>query len=250
MQFPVTIPIGPWDLHPHPVFEVLGYALGFQLFLALRRRNGDVLATGQRPLVVLAAIAGAIMGSKILAWLIDPAATWTQRADVQTWFAGKTIVGGLLGGLIAVEGTKRVLGITQSTGDLYALPLCIGIAVGRVGCLLTGLADRTHGTATSLPWGIDFGDGIARHPTQIYEMLFLIGLASLLLVQQRRPHEPGDQFRLFMVGYLAWRFVVGFIQPAPEFLGLAAIQWACAAGLVYYARHVPRLVAFRSPTHA
>lgn len=87
---------------------------------------------------------------------------------------GKTIVGGLLGSWFAVELGKKLEGITTRTGDLFAIPLCIGIAVGRVGCLLAGLADDTYGKPTSLLWAVDFGDGIARHPTQAYEILFCV----------------------------------------------------------------------------
>ena len=238
MQFPVLLPIGPWLVHPHPVFESLGYLVGFQVFLALRRRAGEHLAEGQRPLLILAAIVGAIVGSKVLAWLVDPSTVWAHRTEWQAWAEGKTIVGGLLGGHLAVELAKQRMGITRSTGDLYAIPLALGIAVGRIGCFLTGLSDRTYGNPTSLPWGVDFGDGIARHPTQLYEMAVLGVLAIVLLRRMLKGHPEGHLFRLFMASYLGWRLLVGFIQPGATFLGLAAIQWACVAGLLYY---VPRL---------
>jgi prolipoprotein diacylglyceryltransferase len=99
---------------------------------------------------------------------------------------GKTIVGGLLGGLIAVEWTKRRIGVIRSTGDDMALPLAAGMCIGRVGCFLTGLGDHTYGTPTSLPIGVDFGDGIPRHPTQLYEIAFLLALGALLLVLRVR----------------------------------------------------------------
>ena len=76
---------------------------------------------------------------------------------------GKTMVGALVFGLVFVEVIKRYVSIKQSTGDLYAIPLAFGIAIGRIGCFLTGLADNTYGVATGLPWGVDFGDGIRRH---------------------------------------------------------------------------------------
>ncbi len=75
---------------------------------------------------------------------------------------GKTIVGALIFGLISVELMKRYIGVRQSTGDLYAIPLALGIAIGRIGCFLTGLSDNTYGTPTTLPWAINFGDGIPR----------------------------------------------------------------------------------------
>lgn len=230
MDFPAFLHVGPWTVHPHPVFEALGYAVGFQLFLALRRRHGDPVQE-QRAVLVLCAVLGALVGSKVLAWSVDPAALWAGRGDWRTWVEGKTIVGGLLGGLVAVELAKRRMGIVQPTGDLYAVPLAVGIAIGRVGCFLTGLDDRTYGTATGWDWGVDFGDGVLRHPTQLYEAVFLLGVLVPALLTLRA--RPGDRFRLFMAGYLGWRLLVGFIQPSPTFLGLAALQWACVAGLLY-----------------
>jgi len=93
---------------------------------------------------------------------------------------GKTIVGALVFGLIAVVLMKRYIGLRQSTGDLYAIPLALGIAIGRIGCFLTGLSDNTYGTPTNLPWAINFGDGIPRNPTQLYEIVFLIVLIPCL----------------------------------------------------------------------
>jgi phosphatidylglycerol---prolipoprotein diacylglyceryl transferase len=93
---------------------------------------------------------------------------------------GKTIVGALIFGLISVELIKRYIGLRQSTGDLYAIPLALGIAIGRIGCFLTGLSDNTYGTPTNLPWAINFGDGIPRHPTQLYEIAVLLLLIPCL----------------------------------------------------------------------
>ena len=252
MDFPAYLEVGPWSIHPHPVFEALAYALGFQVFLALRRQAGDPVQH-QRPWLVLAAIAGALVGAKVVALLVDPSALWAGRAEPLTWIEGKSIVGGLLGGLVAVEATKKVLGIRAATGDLYAIPLTLGIAIGRLGCFLTGLDDRTYGDPTSLPWGVDFGDGVARHPTPLYEVGFvLLVLLPALVWLRSRPHVAGDQFKLFMVGYLAWRLLVDFIQPGWTLIGLSTIQWACLAGLAYYAPDVARLTRLavpRRPVH-
>jgi len=103
---------------------------------------------------------------------------------------GKTIVGALIGGLLAVELIKRYIGFSTSTGDLYAIPLAVGIAIGRIGCFLTGLSDNTYGIPTSLPWGIDFGDGISRHPTQLYEIIFLAALIPFLYRVLRDINSP------------------------------------------------------------
>lgn len=240
MQFPVDIAFGPLRLHPHFVFETLAYAVGFRAYLGQRRRRGDVIDDGTRWSVVAAAIAGAAIGSKILYWFEDPAATWEHLADPVFLLQGKTIVGGLIGGLIGVEMTKRVLGVRVSTGDLFAVPLAIGIAIGRIGCFLTGLSDATYGRQTRLPWGVDFGDGIRRHPTQLYEVLFLVALAVLLTAFAKREHENGAVFKLFMVAYLGFRLVLDFLKPGTALAGLTALQWAALATLIYYGDAVRR----------
>ena len=119
-------------------------------------------------------------------------------------------------------------------------------AIGRIGCFLTGLDDHTYGIPTSLPWGVDFGDGIPRHPTQIYEIIFLLLLAAMIVRRSQQPHENGDLFKLFMVGYMAFRLLVDFLKPGVTVAGLSLLQWACVAVLVYYARDVRRWIISRA----
>lgn len=219
--------------HPmlHPVFETLGYTCGYAWYRRARLRSGDLLGDEQRWTVIAAAAIGALLGSRILGLLEQ---TPSLKMTWQSIFlpGGKTIVGGLLGGWLAVEMVKRLRRIQSRTGDLFVIPLCIGIAVGRIGCFLAGLADDTYGTPTKLPWGVDFGDGIARHPTQLYELLFLGLLALVLNHYNRRTHPEGATFRLFLAAYLAWRLAVDFIKPQPLVHGMNLIQWSCVAGLV------------------
>jgi prolipoprotein diacylglyceryltransferase len=131
---------------------------------------------------------------------------------------------------LGVEIVKRFSGIHRRTGDLFALPLCVGIAVGRIGCLLAGLADDTFGKPTSLPWAVDLGDGIGRHPVQVYEILFLILLG--LMVSTRAKLPEGARFRIFLGGYLAWRLVIDFLKPQPLIDGMNLIQWSCVGGIL------------------
>ena len=175
------------------------------------------------------------LGSKLLYWLEDPAATLAHWNDLIFLLGGKTIVGGLLGGLIGVEWIKKRRGIARRTGDLFAIPLAVGIAVGRIGCFLAGLGDQTYGVATSLPWGVDFGDGIARHPVQLYESAYALLLAGVLsMAGSRRPPE-GSLFRLFLVLYLGFRLAVDFWKPGAPLAGLTSLQWCCAGAVLYYA---------------
>ena len=244
LQFPVHLRAGPVDLPLHLLLESLAYLIGFRLYLSQRQRRGDHLGERTRGWVVVAAVLGAAAGSKLTYWLSDPGLL-AQRAaagDVVFVMAGKSIAGALAGGLIAVEAVKRRLGVTRATGDLFAVPLAVGIAVGRIGCFLAGLPDHTHGLPASLPWAVDFGDGIPRHPAQLYEVLFLLLLLPLLLRLQRppvpggRPRAEGDVFKAFMVGYFAFRLLLEFLKPGVPLFALNAIQWVCLGVLLYYAQ--------------
>jgi len=223
----------PFVAHPelHPVFEALAYAGGYGAYKLERGRAGDFLSDERRWVTIAAAAVGALMGSRVLG-LVEQAPRMGLSWRMLLQPGGKTIVGGLLGGWLAVEIVKLLLKIKSRTGDVYAIPLCVGIAIGRIGCFVAGLADDTYGTATTLPWGVDFGDGVRRHPTQLYEMVFLLLLAGVLWGMSKRPHRNGALFRVFMASYLSWRLVVDFIKPQPLVDGLNMIQWACVAGLI------------------
>ncbi|GIP38534.1 hypothetical protein J31TS4_18140 [Paenibacillus sp. J31TS4] len=122
MTFPVYLHLGPWTLHPHVVFEFLAYFIGFRVYLYTRRK--DRIPVQHAISVLVGATVGAALGSKLLAWFEDPALTWQHLLhDPLALMGGKTIVGGLLGGLIGVELTKKLIGWTRSTGDDFALPL-------------------------------------------------------------------------------------------------------------------------------
>ncbi|MEP6769595.1 MAG: prolipoprotein diacylglyceryl transferase family protein [Acidobacteriota bacterium] len=229
------------DFSVHQVLEALAYAAAGLLYLRDRRRAGDALADPDRLSLIVAAAVGAAIGSRALYWLCDPGLTARHWREVSYLAGGKTIVGALLGGLIAVELRKRAMGVIRPTGDLYVLPLCAGIAIGRVGCFLAGPLDHTAGRPTALPWGIAWGDSIRRHPTALYEVVFVLFLAWLL-GSDPVSARPGLKFALFLSAYLAFRLAIDFLKPEPPPLaaGLTAIQLACIAGLIYYSAIIPR----------
>jgi prolipoprotein diacylglyceryltransferase len=248
MTFPYEFHLLGLRLHPHAVMEICGYTGGSQLYFFLRRREKRLappVPIEANLWLLVGCVFGALFGAKILALL----ESWREiQAEVAAGntialLAGKTIVGGLLGGWIGVEIAKRIQGIRRSTGDLFVFPLIIGIALGRVGCFLTGLADHTCGIATNLPWGIDFGDGIRRHPTQLYEIFWLLEMGVLLtvmkVVRARKARwfsvldVSGSLFRLFLIGYFGFRFFVEFIKPSDKpLLGLSAIQATCLVAVI------------------
>ncbi|ASS75264.1 diacylglyceryl transferase [Tumebacillus algifaecis] len=234
MTFPVYLHLGSLTIHPHFLFETLAYMIGFRVYLYTRSKERTPV---DKALYVIAgAIVGAALGSKILYWLEDPAQTMQRWNDLVYLMEGKTIVGGLLGGLIGVEIAKKMIGWTRSTGDDFALPLILGMMIGRIGCFLTGLSDHTYGTETTWFTGVDFGDGVLRHPTQLYEIAFLAVLGAALIAVRKRPQlHNGALFQFFMIGYLGFRLVIDFIKPTPHpYLILNNIQLACIAGLIYY----------------
>ena len=225
----------------HALFELLAYAVAFYWLRRQRRTAPDFLAPVQRWTLIAAAIVGAALGSKVLHHLAHPG-LWAQHfAEPRALLGGKTIVGALLGGWWSVEWLKARMGVRRRTGDLYVMPLLIGMAIGRLGCFLAGLSDDTFGVATSLPVAIDFGDGVPRHPVQLYEVAFLVALAWGV----RRPwvtQREGRAFRIFLAAYLGFRLAVDFWKPYERVAGLGVLQWACVLGLLILARG-----ALRSP---
>jgi prolipoprotein diacylglyceryltransferase len=227
----------------HTIFEAAAYMLGFRLFLRERRRRAlPALADRDAGLaVVVGGIVGAAVGAKMAYWLYDPAYAfsggWARLLE------GKSIIGALLGGLSGVEIAKKLDGIQGSTGDAFVWPLMLGMGIGRIGCFLSGLNDHTAGNPTALPWGVDFGDGIARHPTQLYEVMFLALWAALLAWRGKYLKQAGDLFRAFMVGYLSYRLCIEFIRPMPmQYFGfLSGLQLLCIAGLLDYHRDIGRI---------
>ena len=125
-----------------------------------------------------------------------------------------------------------------STGDLMVTPIVLGLMLGRVGCFLAGLNDDTHGLPTTLPWGLDLGDGLPRHPSALYEIAFLALLGGLLHRHRARwAAVPGLRFKLFLAAYLLWRLTGDTLKPVRvEYPGgLSGIQWVCALALLAYA---------------
>ncbi|NVE00840.1 prolipoprotein diacylglyceryl transferase [Massilia sp. BJB1822] len=234
----------------HLLFEWLALAGGFQLYRWQRRRaSQEGVLQGSSFSVVLGCILGAAIGNKLVFWIEYPHLWQSAAASLGAWAAGQSLVGGLLGGLLGVELAKKLARVRHSTGDGFILPLIAGTVIGRIGCFLAGLNDGTYGLPTDLPWGVDFGDGVARHPTQIYDMLFVLAWGGWLLRQRPRwAGQAGFAFKLYLAGYLAWRLLVDAIKPLPYDYGagLSGIQLVCLLALLCYtplivqqARRVP-----------
>jgi prolipoprotein diacylglyceryltransferase len=148
----------------------------------------------------------------------------------------KSIMGGLFGGLIGVEVSKKIINEKQSSGDLFTFPIILGIIIGRIGCFLSGTNEFTYGNETDFFTGMDLGDGLMRHPTSLYEIIFLILLFLILQkIKVSTAKENGLLFKIFMISYFGFRFLIEFIKPNIFYvLGLSSIQLLCISCWIYY----------------
>ena len=146
-------------------------------------------------------------------------------------------MGALAGAIISIEVYKKLRGITGSTGGAFVGAFSVGIAAGRFGCFFAGLEDYTYGTPTTLPWGVDFGDGISRHPVQLYEAsvmgLFAILYFAALIRKQDWALRRG--FYIMVLVYASQRFVWEFIKPYNGLIGGLNIFHFTGIGLIAYA---------------
>lgn len=204
------------------IFTALGYVVGAAVFYSAARRRG--IATEGIGHIALAGFVGGVFGAKVTEWVL---AHWQIVADHPDAFlnpvvGGRTIIGGILVGWVSVEIAKRRLGIRRSTGDLFALALPAGEAVGRIGCFFNGCC---YGTVCELPWAV-YQHGAWRHPTQLYSSV-AAGVVFFILarLRDRMPRE-GDLFRLYLVLYGASRFAIEFFRERTVgFGGLSLPQW-------------------------
>lgn len=148
----------------------------------------------------------------------------------------KSILGGIFGAIMAAEIFKYFAGIRRSTGLYFVPGLIVLIVVGRIGCFLAGLPDFTYGTETTLSWGVDFGDGVPRHPVQLYESFTMLAFLVVLLIDYR--HRPQwwqrQGFYLFVLVYAGQRFIWEFLKPYPSiWAGLNLFHWICLLLLAY-----------------
>lgn len=226
-----------WPVNVHLILEYLAFFSAYRYYVHLRKRRSDIIPSSNRISIILGAAIGAFVGSRVIGFLENPATDFSA-AQLMELYNVKTIMGGLFGGLAGVEVTKIVIKEKSSSGDLFTLPIILGIFIGRIGCFLAGVNEFTYGSTTNFITGMDLGDGLRRHPIALYELAFLIALFFVLkrLYDQNRL-ESGLLFKLFMLGYFGFRFIIEFIKPNPFLVaGLSSIQWLCIACFVYYRR--------------
>jgi len=221
----------------HTAFEWFAIFVGVRIYLRSGKTSLREMGHTRNYGVILGCIVGAAIGNKAVHWFHHADHWYLLRDSPWLVLQGQSIVGGLLGGLIGVEIAKKFVGVTQSTGDRFVVPILVGLIIGRIGCFIVGLQDDTFGNPTSVPWAVDFGDGIPRHPTQLYDIGFaLVALWLLLRFKSVLARESGLQFKLMLAGYLLWRLAIDGLKPVPYDWagGLGGIQLVCVAALLVY----------------
>jgi phosphatidylglycerol---prolipoprotein diacylglyceryl transferase len=234
LPFPINIPIGKSFLPVHLICETLSYFVGYRYYSYLRKNNVDLIIAENRLIIFVGAALGAFIGSHLVGVLENP--PLLVHFNLIYFMGNKTIIGGMLGGLIGVELVKKKIGVLVSSGDLMVYPLILAMIIGRIGCFLAGLEDGTYGIASNLPWAIDFGDGVRRHPTNLYEIVFWILLwVTLTAIERKHSFSDGSKFKIFLSSYLVFRLLIEFIKPDYFFgFGLSVIQLVCIGGILYY----------------
>ncbi len=235
----LNIPFEPivfgYHINIHLILEYLAFFIAFRYYVFLRKKSTDIISSNNRLSIILGAAIGALIGSRLIGFLENPLAEFSQENIIQI-LNTKTIMGGLFGGLLGVEFAKKIVGETNSSGDLFVFPIILGIFIGRIGCFLSGINEFTYGNETSLFLGMDLGDGLLRHPTSLYELVFLILLFfSLKQIQNNSVLKNGILFQYFMISYFTFRFFIEFLKPNVFYtFGLSTIQILCLICLLYY----------------
>lgn len=210
-------------------FTLLGFLTGAVVLLWAARQKK--LATEGMALVAAAGFVGGMIGAKVTQFAFEGLAAglpWWSIFDPR--MGGRALLGGLVAGWLSVIAAKKYLGITRPTGDLFALALPAGEAVGRIGCYFNGCC---YGTRCEFPWAVD-QHGALRHPAQLYTAITAAAIFLVLLRKRKALKVEGDLFKLYLLLFGATRFGLEFVRENNSFwLSLTPMQWFCLELVAY-----------------
>jgi phosphatidylglycerol:prolipoprotein diacylglycerol transferase len=223
---PILLRLGPFQVHWYGLAYVVGFLAAGLIMRSRARRWGLGLSDDDIIELVLAAVIGVIVGSR-LGYVIfyGGADYWRHPLTIfAVWDGGMSFHGGLAGILIAcaIEARRHNLTFLQ-LADVGAVGAPIGFGLGRLANFING---ELWGRVTDVPWAVLFpGAGPqGRHPSQLYEA-FLEGvlLFTVLLILSRRRRPEGLIFGMLLLLYGTFRFGVEFFrQPDPQLGFIAA----------------------------
>lgn len=220
--------IGPLSVHWYGMMYLCGFAAAWVLGMARTKTPWSPLKRGQVEDLIFYAAVGLVLGARFgyvffynfSTFLADP--LWLFKV----WDGGMSFHGGLLGVMVAMGlYTKKIQRNFVDVMD-FVVPLApIGLAFGRFGNFIGA---ELWGRQTDGPWGMVFptDPGVARHPSQLYEM-FLEGvvLFAIIFWFSRKPRPRGAVSGLFLLGYGCFRFTVEFVREPDAHLGFQALGW-------------------------
>jgi len=217
-----------WRVHPtlgsnlgnvstHQLFVGLGVLAAVAVFVVEARRRGQ---TDERIVyVVLGALAGGAVFMRLGTWLQHVDLRQNASLTEQWLYGNRSILGGLFGAWLGVHVAKRLVGYRPRTGDLFAPAVALGMAIGRVGCLLTELPGTPTGTSYGLRLDAAAAQrlhapaGVPLHPSFVYEIAFhAVAFALLWFWLRHRLDAPGETLTLYLTAYGVFRFAVEFVR--------------------------------------
>src|ERR1700722_621558 len=173
---------------PYGWLMLAGIVVSICFWKRLAQRDDRLL------LIYVAALMGAFLGAKLVYILAEG---WLHFGAPDMWLqlaTGKSILGALLGGYVAVEIAKHVVGYAGSTGDWFALIVPVGIVIGRGGCLLHGCC---LGVVCEPAWyTLRDTSGIERWPAVPVEILFNLASIAAFYILRKQQRLAGQHFHL------------------------------------------------------
>jgi phosphatidylglycerol:prolipoprotein diacylglycerol transferase len=254
---PIALQLGPLAVR----WYGLMYVAAFLAFILLGRRHArrrPELGWSQGDLddLLFFGILGVIIGGRLGEVIFfQPGYYLSHPAEiVAVWKGGMSFHGGFIGVLVALWWFARKTGRSfLQVGDFVAPLVPLGLMFGRIGNFINGeLWGRV--ASPELPWAMAFPqvDGLARHPSQLYQAAGEgLLLFAVLWLYAAKPRQLGQVSGVFLAGYGLLRFLAEFFRtPDPGIfgvlsLGLSTAQWLCIpmflAGAWLLGRHHRRL---------
>jgi len=232
---PVAFVVGGFAVRWYGLMYLAGFLLCWTYF---RHRA----ATGRLPIarrdvdpIVVAFVAGAILGGRI-GYLVfyRPGYLWDHPwSAFAVWEPGRSFHGGAVGLLLVGLIVFRRYGVPYlALGDAVVVPLLIAQALGRIGNFLNG---EVYGRVTSVPWGVVFpkaGDGLPRHPAQLYEAAFALALGGALFAMRDTPRTHGTLLGVMLLSNGSYRLLTEGLREPGFYLGPLTIGQALSVPML------------------
>ncbi len=223
---PVALQLGPIAIHWYGLMYLLAFALAWLVGRRLIARGVTRINRRDHEDILFYGILGVIVGGRLgYVLFYKPSYFLSHPMEIfAVWEGGMSFHGGLVGVLLMLVWIAHRRGMKFfEVSDFVAPQVPLGLAAGRLGNFING---ELWGRPTDVPWSMVFpaaGDGIGRHPSQLYQFaLEGILLFAIVWCVARKPRPLGLVSGVFLVGYGVLRFGVEFTREPDSFLGLLA----------------------------